>query len=134
MIDAHLAYIEGGWAKGCRNATLLWRELAALGFQGRYAVVKTWAAQQRSVEVKAANRQGKSFVWGVSSVSRTARLLLAGDVAADTPDAVFVASLLGKVPALGATVAAAKQLSLLLRRKSDEVLTDVLNTAADTML
>lgn len=134
MIDTHLAYIEKRWADGCRNATLLWRELTALGFKGRYTVVKTWAAQQRSDEVKAANRQGKNSTWALPSVSRTARLLLAGDVATDTPDAVFVASLLGNVPALGTTVAAAKRLSLLLRRKSDEVLTDVLNTAAATML
>ncbi len=82
----------------------------------------------------AAGTQGTSSVWTLPSVSRTARLLLAGDIAANTLDAAFVTSLLVKVPALADTVAAAKQLNLLLRRKSEEVLATVLDAAGTTML
>jgi len=71
--------------------------------------------------------------WTLASVSRTARLLLAGDTAANTPDAAFVASLLVKLPALADTVVAAKRLTLLLRRKSEEVLATVLDAAGTTM-
>lgn len=78
--------------------------------------------------------QGKSSAWARPSVRRTARLLLAGDVGANTPDAAFVTRLLAKVPALADTVGAAKQLALLLRRKSEEVLTHVLDAAGATML
>ena len=134
MIDAHLAFLEKRWADGCHTATVLWRELTALGFQGRYTVVKTWAARRRVTEITAADTQGKSSAWALPSVSRTARLLLAGDTAANTPDAAFVTSLLAKVPALADTVTAAKRLTLLLRRKSEEALTTVLDAAGATML
>ena len=134
MIDAHLAFLEKRWADGCHTATVLWCELTALGFQGRYTVVKTWAARRRVTEITAADTQGKSSAWALPSVSRTARLLLAGDTAANTPDAAFVASLLAKVPALADTVTAAKRLTLLLRRKSEEALTTVLDAAGATML
>ena len=134
MIDGHLAYIEKRWVDGCCNATLLWRELTALGFQGRYTVVKTWAAQRRSAEMKVAGALAKNSTWALPSVSRTARLLLAGSAIVNTTDATFVAGLLAKVPALADTVAAAQRLALLLQRKSEEVLTDVLDAAGGTML
>ena len=134
MIDAYLAYLEKRWAEGCRNATVLWRELTALGFQGRYTAVKTWAAQRRAAEIAAGDKPGKSSAWALPSVSRTARLLLAGDTVADTPDAAFVTALLVRAPALADAVAAAKRLALLLRRKSEEMLTNVLDAASATML
>jgi transposase len=134
MIDDHLTYIEKRWAEGCRNATLLWRELTALGFQGRYTIVKTWAAQRRNADIKAAGTPAKSSAWVLPSVSRTARLLLAGGATANTTDATFVAGLLAKVPALADTVTAAQRLTLLLRHKSEEMLTDVLDAAGATML
>jgi transposase len=134
MIDGHLSYIEKRWADGCRNATLLWRELTALGFQGRYTVVKTWVAQRRGADMKAASTPAESSAWALPSVSRTARLLLAGDAAANTTDATFVAGLLAKVPALADTAAAARRLALLLRHKSEEMLIDVLDAAGATML
>lgn len=134
MINAHLAYLKQRWTEGCCNAALLWRELIALGFQGRYTIVKTWAAQQKAAEIQAGDIQGKCPTWTLPSVSRTARLLLAGDLAANTPDAAFVTALLAKVPTLADTVAAASRLTLLLRHKSKEVLTDVLDAADTTML
>jgi len=134
MIDAHLAFLEQRWAEGCRTATVLWRELAALGFQGRYTIVKRWMARRRGTEIMAAGTQGKSSAWTLPSVSRTARLLLAEDTAANTPDAAFATNLLAKVPALADTVAAAKRLTLLLRRKSEEALATVLDAAGATML
>jgi hypothetical protein len=134
MIDAHLALLEQRWAEGCCTAAILWRELATLGFQGRYTVVKTWAAQQRGAEIAAAGTQGKSPAWTLPSVSRIAHLLLAGNADANTPDAAFVTSLLVKVPALADTVAATKRLTLLLRRKSEEALATVLDAAGATML
>ena len=53
MIDTHLAHLEKRWAEGCRNATLLWRELTTLGFQKRYTAVKTWTAQRRGAKAAA---------------------------------------------------------------------------------
>ncbi len=134
MIDSHLTYIEKRWADGCRNATLLWRELTALGFQGRYMIVKTWAAQRRGDDIKTAHKPGNSSTWALPSTSRIARLLLTGDAVANTPEATFVASLLMKVSTLADTVAVAKRLALLLRHKSEELLTDILDAAGSTML
>ncbi len=82
----------------------------------------------------AAGTQCKSSAWVLPSVTRTVRLLLAEETVANTPDAAFVTSLLVKVPALADTVAAAKRLTLLLRRKSEEALATVLDAAGATML
>ena len=134
MIDVHLTFLDQRWAQGCRTATVLWRELATLGFQGRYTVVKTWAARRRRIEIMTTGIQGKNSAWTLPSVSRTARLLLGGDADAKTQDAAFITNLLVKVPALADTVVAAKRLTLLLRRKSEEALATVLDAAGATML
>ncbi len=52
----------------------------------------------------------------------------------DTHDAGFVAGLLNGTPALADTVAAARRLTLLLRHKSQEPLTAVLEAADRTLL
>ncbi len=41
-VDVHVPYLERRLAEGCRNASLLWRELKAAGFRGRYTAIKTW--------------------------------------------------------------------------------------------
>jgi transposase len=50
------------------------------------------------------------------------------------PDQAFATRLLEEVPGLEATVAAAKRLEAVLRRRSDEALADVLAAAASTQL
>ncbi len=47
LIDPHRDYLEGRWSAGCRNAARLWRELAGRGFEGRPALVRAWATEQR---------------------------------------------------------------------------------------
>ena len=52
-VDVHGPYLERRLAEGCRTASLLWRELKALGFRGRYTAVRTWVGQQRPAETRA---------------------------------------------------------------------------------
>ena len=52
ILTRHETYLAGRWAEGCRNAALLWRELVALGFPGRPAIVRTWAVECRKAEPK----------------------------------------------------------------------------------
>ena len=56
-VDVHVPYLERRLAEGCRNASLLWRELKALGFRGRYTAVKRWVGEQRPVETQARVKQ-----------------------------------------------------------------------------
>jgi transposase len=72
--------------------------------------------------------------WRPPSGRRVARLLMAEAGALPEPDRAFVTRLLQEVPALAATIAAAKRLTFLLRQQSDEALDGVLAAAADTSL
>ena len=135
MIDAHGAFLERRWAEGCRNASLLWRELVHAGFRGRYTTVKEWAARRRDGENSAnATQPNRPTGWELPSSRRTARLLMAEGDAGDPTDGRFIARLLEASPDLASTVVAAKRLASVLGRKSDEVLTNVLTTAHATMI
>ncbi|MBL6081943.1 transposase [Belnapia sp. T18] len=63
-----------------------------------------------------------------------ARLLMAEHRTLSRPDRAFTARLLEDVPALAVTVAAAKRLEGVLRKRSDETLPDVLAAAGRTHL
>ena len=44
-----LPYLEQRWQGGCTNATQLWREIVAQGFNGGRGFVARWAARQREL-------------------------------------------------------------------------------------
>ena len=44
-----LPYLEQRWQGGCTNATQLWREIVARGFNGGRGLVARWAARQREL-------------------------------------------------------------------------------------
>jgi len=135
MIDAHLVLLERRWAEGCRNASLLWRDLVDAGFRGRYSTVKDRAARRREAEAGAnAKQPDRQSRWEPPTSRRTTRLLRADGDAIDPVDGRFIARLLETSPDLAATVAAAKRLVALLRRKGDEALADVLAVADATMI
>ena len=132
LLDPHRAYLERRWAEGCRNAARLWRELLALGFPGRPATVRAWATQRRRAEPSGSRvpMTADGQPWRPPSGRRVARLPMADADTLSAPDRAFVSQLLEQAPALSAAVAVARRLALLLRRRSDEKLGDVL-TAAD---
>ncbi|WP_145144478.1 ISL3 family transposase [Roseomonas gilardii] len=136
LLDPHRDHLERRWTEGCHNAAGLWRELVALGFMGGSAMVRTWATQRRRADPTASRApmlvSGKP--WQPPSGRRVARLLMAEAVTLIQPDQAFVARLLEEVPALAATITAAKRLAAALRRRSSETLDDVLAAAAATPL
>ena len=137
VLDPYRDHLERRWAEGCRNAARLWRELAALGFPGRDALVRAWAAERRRAEPnggQAALRTADGRPWRPPSGRRVTRLLMADPRTLPAPDRAFVARLLEEVPALAATAAAAKRLAGVLRKTSDEGLADVLAAAEATHL
>ncbi len=134
MIEPHVSHLERRLAEGCRNAALLWRELKALGFRGRYTAVRTWVGQQRPAETHARLKRDDGSIWAPPSTRRVGCLVMSETVPADAQDASFITGLLAKAPALADTVAAAKRMALLLRHKSTELLTVVLEAASHTLL
>ena len=132
-VDVHAPYLER-LAEGCRNASLLWRELKALGFRGRYTAVKTWVGQQRPAETRARLKREDGTIWSPPSTHRIARMMMTDVTALDTHDAKLIAGLLSKAPALADTASAARRLALLLRHKSEESLTAILEAAGRTLL
>jgi excisionase family DNA binding protein len=135
-IDVHTAYLERRWAEGCHNATQLWSELVALGFKGRRSGVRTWATQRRKAGPAPARPPvtANGQPWQPPSGRRVTRILMADADALEQIDRSFVAKLLEDVLVLAAAVAAAKRLTLLLRKRSQEALDDVLTAASATLL
>jgi transposase len=72
--------------------------------------------------------------WQPPSGRRVARILMADAAALEPIDRSFAGKLLEEVPVLAAAVAAAKRLALLLRKRSQEALEDVLTAASTTPL
>ena len=136
VLDPHRDHLEHRWAEGCHNAARLWRELAALGFSGRDAIVRSWATERRRTEPNGtwATRTVGGKPWRPPSGRRVARLLMAEPRTLSRPDRAFTARLLEEVPALAATAAAAKRLEGVLRKRSGENLADVLAAAERTHL
>lgn len=136
LLDPYRDRLERRWGEGCHNAARLWRELVALGFPGRPAIVGAWATERRRAAPNGSRTpvtaEGKP--WRPPSGRRVARLLMADARVLSSPDQTFAMRLLEEVPTLAATIVAAKRLEAVLRRRSDEMLADVLAAAASTQL
>lgn len=48
MLQPYLAHLGRRWNEGCRNVSLLWREISALGFGGSYDTVYAWSRRMRA--------------------------------------------------------------------------------------
>lgn len=131
-------HLERRWAEGCRNAALLWRELVHLGFAGRYGTVRSWAGKRRKTDPQIITDHASASAGALSgqpsSSRHVARTLMADIDKLLEAEQAFISALLAQAPDLADTVAVAKRLNLLLRRRSLESLTAVLADAAGTSL
>jgi transposase len=135
-LDPYHAYLDRRWSEGCRNAAVLARELHRMGADVRPRVVRTWATRRRreGADVLDTKPGGATALWRPPTVNRTTRLLQAEPGTLTGEDRRFVERLLVAAPALARTVALARRLGTLLRRRSDESLEAWLDEAQDTPL
>ncbi len=72
-------YLEQRWQEGCRNATLLWRELKDRGYRGSERTLRRWLAErrQRGARLREIVDTVAAEAWKVPSSRRCARLLTA---------------------------------------------------------
>ena len=130
ILKPYQARLERRWAEGCHNASLLWREVAELGFAGRPGVVLQWAKARREKTPRVSRRQ----VISVPSGCSLARLLMADAEVLPKTERSLVLHLLDQVPPLADAITVAKRLNALLRRKASESLGAVLDAADWTPL
>jgi transposase len=128
-LTPHEDYLEGRWAEGCRNAALLWRELVTRGFSGRPGAVRRWAETRRKKEPRKVTDVGK-----VPSGCQLARLLMTNRDLLPAAERSFVTHLLDQIPSVADAITVAKRLNALLRRKTAESLTHILDAAVATPL
>ncbi len=133
ILAQHEVYLDGRWAEGCRNAALLWRELVGLGFCGRPGIVRKWAEGRREAEPRA-HAKSTGTTGQLPANCQLARLLMADGDALPKAERGLVAHLLDQVPPVAAAITVAKQLNALLRRKTSESLTQILDAANATPL
>jgi transposase len=129
-------HLDRRWIEGCHNGAMLWREIVQLGYSGRSGTVRKWATKRRNSESRETNKLFQPAAGPEASLSgrKLARLLTADINALPTDEQAFVSRLLAQVPSLTDTIAVAKKLNVLLRRKSTESLTEVLDAAVATPL
>lgn len=133
ILTQHEAYLDRRWAEGCRNAALLWRELVGLGFRGRPGTVRKWAESRRKAEPRA-HAKSTGTTGRLPANCQLARMLMADGNTLPKAERGLVAHLLAEVPAVAAAITVAKQLNALLRRKTSESLTEILDAASATPL
>ena len=130
ILKPYQAHLERRWAEGCHNASLLWRELVELGFTGRPGVVLQWAKARR----EKTPRVRKQEVISVPSGCSLARLVTADTDVLPNAERSLVLHLLDQVPPLADAITVAKRLNALLRRKTSESLSAVMDAADRTPL
>ncbi len=130
ILAPYLAHLDRRWTEGCRNASLLWREVVGLGFTGRAGVVLQWAKARRDK----APPSRRSRATPVPSGCSLARLIMTDPDMLPNAERILVLHLLEQLPVLADTVAVAKRLTALLRREASERLDLVLDAAARTPL
>jgi transposase len=128
MLDPYREHLDRRWREGCRNAARLWRELVTVGFAGNAKVVRAWAGRRRKSEPFGASAANRAVP--PPSSRRVTRLLMANHDLPLDAEQDLITRVLARMPELAQCVAAAKRLSDLLRRKSQESLEGVLNYAA----
>ncbi len=76
-VGPHGPYLEQRWQEGCRNATLLWRELKERGYRGSERTLRRWLAERRQTGVRLHEVVDTvaAEAWKVPSSRRCARLL-----------------------------------------------------------
>ncbi|MGI4799697.1 MAG: hypothetical protein ACRYG8_37790 [Janthinobacterium lividum] len=109
---------------------MLWRELVELGFTGRPGVVLQWAKARR----EKTPRVRKHEVISVPSGCSLARLVMADPDVLPNAERSLVLHLLDQVPLLADAITVAKRLNALLRRKTSESLSAVMDAADRTPL
>ncbi len=135
ILDPFRSHLEGRYAEGCRNARLLWRELRALGFEGRPTIVRTWIGRWNKAQLGAAVAAVPSGPrWTPPSAHAVTRMLAYGGD--DVPDGHkrTCERLLAQAPELAAAASAAGRLVRLLRRETQEPLAHVLEAMKGTTL
>ncbi len=130
IVDDHAEYLHRRIEEGCRNVSQLWRELVALGFEGKRSVVYQWFERPRALGNEHADASRASVPLG----RRLARLLLTSPARQSVTEREFVARLLAAEPTLAVTSRWVKAMDLLLRKKTKASIDSLLDIGARTPL
>ncbi|WP_459678538.1 ISL3 family transposase [Acidisoma sp. 7E03] len=130
IVDSYAEYLERRTAEGCRNVSQLWRELVALGFDGKRSVVYQWFEKPRAMAQEYADASRASMPLG----RKLARLLLTSPTRQSITEREFVARLLTAEPSLAAASQWVKSMDLLLRKKSKASIDGLLDIGVGTSL
>lgn len=135
-LDVHVAYLEGRWNEGCRNAAQLWRELIGRGFTGRPGLVRRWATGRRreQPDPSATEQRAGAKAWAGLTIRRIGCMLMADETRLSADENLFVGHLLKEAPRLAEAITVAKRLQRLLRHETGDTLPAVLAAADETPL
>jgi transposase len=130
IVDDHAEYLHRRTAEGCRNVSQLWRELVALGFDGKRSVVYQWFERPRALAQEHAEASRGSVPLG----RRLAHLLLTSTARQSITEREFVARLFTTELALAVTSRWVKAMDQLLRKKTKASIDNLLDIGARTPL
>jgi transposase len=133
-LDVHVAYLEGRWNEGCRNAAQLWREVIGRGFTGRPGLVRRWATGRRrgQPDPSATHQRPEAKAWAGPTIRRTGCMLMADETRLAANKRLFIGHLLTEAPRLGGAITVAKRLQRLRRHEKGDTLPAVLTAADET--
>lgn len=128
ILDPYKPYLAQRWAAGCQNATQLFRDLCACGYDGSYALVYHYVVQLRRGAVDpaglgagaeaSAGRSGRSSA--PPSLPRLALLLIRDAETLEDRDRATVAALCQAVPEVTQAYALAQRFARLVRTQQTD--------------
>ncbi len=109
-LDVHVAYLEGRWNEGCRNAAQLWRELLERGFTGRPGLVRRWATDRRreQPDPPAIQHRPEAKAWAGPTIRRIGCMLMADETKLSAGERLFIGHLLTEAPRLDEAITVAR--------------------------
>ena len=139
-VGLHAPYLEQRWQEGCRNATMLWRELKERGYRGSERTLRRWIAERRQTGVR--HQEVVDTVaaeaWTVPSSRRCARLLTATADKVGSRESEFLTNLRVTAPDLvRAGEIASEFAGMICKRapeKAEAALKAWMETAQDSLL
>jgi transposase len=112
-LQPYVGHLERRWREGCRNASLLWREVAALGFGGSYDAVYAWSRRMWTAPEHDGERAPP--LTRRYSPRQAAWLLLRDEDTLGRPERRFLEELLGRCPDAAATYRLARDFAIMVR-------------------
>lgn len=119
MVDRHAGFLQKRVEEGCRNASLLFREIRAEGYGGSEATLRRWLRKCRPPITEGSRNLNRSPEFRTPSPRRASWWLLKRADELEKEEIDFVRELTGKQPEIQTVQTIAKEFQRIVRERAE---------------